>query len=116
MAQDPKKTDPEREGDLAIKSRPKADKPRLYKVIFHNDDYTTQEFVVLVLLKFFHKTESEATHLMLTIHHKGSAIAGVYSRDVAETKVTQVTELAREYGYPLLLTMEPELRYARTSS
>jgi ATP-dependent Clp protease ATP-binding subunit ClpA len=110
MAQDPKKVDPEREGDIDTKTRPKADKPRLYKVIFHNDDYTTMEFVTLVLERFFHKSESESTHIMLTVHHKGSAVAGVYPRDVAETKVEQVTDFAREHGYPLLLTAEPELR------
>ena len=73
-----------------------ASSPRKYKVVFHNDDYTTQEFVVLVLMRFFHKDETEATHIMLSVHHKGSAVAGVYSRDIAETKVVQVTDFARE--------------------
>lgn len=109
MAQEPKKGDPQREGDVDTVQRPRVEKPRKYKVIFHNDDYTTMEFVILVLMRFFHKTETEATHVMLTVHHKGNAVAGVYSRDVAETKVTQVTDFARENGMPLKLTTEPEL-------
>jgi ATP-dependent Clp protease adaptor protein ClpS len=88
--------------------RPKSHTPRLYKVIFHNDDYTTQEFVVHVLMAYFHKSQTEATHVMLTVHKKGSGVAGVYTRDIAETKVQQVMDLAREYGMPLLLTTEPE--------
>ena len=88
--------------------RPKSHTPRLYKVIFHNDDYTTQEFVVHVLMAYFHKSQTEATHVMLTVHKKGSGVAGVYTRDIAETKVQQVMDLAREYGMPLLLTSEPE--------
>jgi len=88
--------------------RPKSETPRLYKVIFHNDDYTTQEFVVHVLRVFFHKTETEATFIMLTVHRKGSGVGGVYTRDIAETKVQQVTDFARENGMPLLLTTEPE--------
>ncbi len=82
--------------------------PRRYKVIFHNDDYTTQEFVVYVLERFFHKSETEARHIMLTVHHKGAAVAGVYTKDVAETKAQQVMDAARENGMPLLLTTEPE--------
>ena len=77
-------------------------------MIFHNDDYTTQEFVVYVLQRFFHKSETEARHIMLTVHHKGAAVAGVYTKDVAETKAQQVMVAARENGMPLLLTTEPE--------
>jgi ATP-dependent Clp protease adaptor protein ClpS len=80
----------------------------MFKVVFHNDDYTTQEFVTEVLRAYFHKTEAEASYIMLTVHRKGSAVAGVYTRDVAETKVAQVTTLARKEGMPLLLTTEPE--------
>ena len=80
----------------------------MYRVLLHNDDYTTMEFVIWVLQEVFHKTESQATHLMLTIHHKGLGVAGVYTRDLAETKVAQVTEFAREHGMPLMTTTEPD--------
>jgi ATP-dependent Clp protease adaptor protein ClpS len=94
--------------DVDVEDAPVSAVPRRYKVIFHNDDYTTQEFVVHVLQRFFHKTETEAQHIMLTVHHKGAAVAGVYTKDVAETKVQQVMDAARDNGMPLLLTTEPE--------
>jgi ATP-dependent Clp protease adaptor protein ClpS len=95
------------EGDLATDEKIRTQKPRQYKVVLHNDNYTTMEFVVVVLIRFFHKSETEATHIMLTVHHKGSGVAGVYSRDVAETKVKQVTSFAQDNGMPLKLTTEP---------
>ncbi len=98
----------DRDGDLATERKSHVEKVRRYKVLFHNDDYTTMEFVVLVLQKFFHKTETEATHIMLSVHHKGHGVAGVYTRDVAETKVNQVMSYAKEHGQPLLVTAEPE--------
>jgi ATP-dependent Clp protease adaptor protein ClpS len=104
----PPTTDPRHSEDADVIERPKAATPRLYKVIFHNDDYTTQEFVIDVLRTFFQKTETEATFIMLTVHKKGAGVAGVYTRDIAETKVQQVMKIAREYGMPLLLTSEPE--------
>ena len=107
MAQDPSERE-DREGDLATEKKRKVEKVRRYKVIFHNDDYTTMEFVVLVLMKFFHKTETEATHIMLSVHHKGHGVAGLYTKDVAETKVAQVMSYAREQGMPLRVTAEPE--------
>ena len=91
-----------------VKDQPKSERPRKYKVLFHNDDYTTMEFVVEVLRRFFHKNDSEALHIMLTVHTKGNAVAGVYSRDVAETKVAQVTDHAKQHGMPLLVTAEPD--------
>jgi ATP-dependent Clp protease adaptor protein ClpS len=94
--------------DVDLEEKPVSSVPRRYKVIFHNDDYTTQEFVVYVLMRFFHKAEAEARHIMLTVHFKGAAVAGVYTRDVAETKAQQVMDLAREQGMPLMLTTEPE--------
>lgn len=94
--------------ELDVKVRPKSVTPRRYKVIFHNDDYTTMEFVVIALMQFFHKSETEATYVMLTVHRTGIGVAGVYPRDVAETKVEKVTEFAREHGMPLLVTAEPE--------
>ena len=90
------------------RSKPKLQKPKLYKVIFHNDDYTTMEFVVDALMRFFHKSQAEATHIMLTVHKNGNGVAGVYTRDVAETKVEEVMKHARESGMPLLVTAEPE--------
>lgn len=93
---------------IDVEDKPISQTPRRFKVIFHNDDYTTQEFVVYVLMRFFNKTETEAQHVMLTVHHKGAAVAGVYTKDVAETKAQQVMDVARENGMPLLLTTEPE--------
>ena len=83
-------------------------KPPMYRVILHNDDYTTMEFVVYVLQFVFRKSETASTHLMLTIHHKGQGIAGVFTRDIAETKTQEVITLAEEHGMPLLCTMEPD--------
>jgi len=99
---------PGREEDAEVKERQETAVPKRYMVLFHNDDFTTMEFVVEVLQRFFHKTETEALHIMLTVHKKGRAVAGVYSRDVAETKVAEVIGHARDRGYPLLLTAEPE--------
>jgi ATP-dependent Clp protease adaptor protein ClpS len=100
--------DGELDGELREETAPQSKRPRRYKVIFHNDDYTTQEYVVYALQQFFHKNLTEAMHIMLSVHRKGSGIAGVYPRDVAETKVDQVTSDAREHGMPLLVTTEPE--------
>jgi ATP-dependent Clp protease adaptor protein ClpS len=112
MANDPPKKapapTPRRDEETEVLERPKAQTPRLYKVVFHNDDYTTMEFVIEVLRVFFHKSETEATFIMLTVHKKGSAVAATYTRDVAETKVEQVTKFARERGMPLMVTAEPE--------
>ena len=100
--------EPSEGDDVELEDKPISAIPRRYKVIFHNDDYTTMEFVVEVLKRFFHKTDTEAMHIMLTVHKSGAAVAGVYTRDVAETKSTQVMDYARENGMPLLLTTEPE--------
>jgi len=99
---------PEEDDGLAIAERMKTERPRRYTVVFHNDDYTTMEFVVHVLMKFFHKSETEATQIMLHVHHKGYGIVGVYTRDVAETKAQQVMDYAKEHGHPLRCTAEPE--------
>ena len=102
------KPPPVPEGDVAVDSRPTVKRPRRYRVVFHNDDYTTMEFVIRVLMDVFHKDEAEATRLMLEVHHVGAAAVGVYTRDVAETKVGQVTRYAQDHGMPLKLSAEPE--------
>ncbi|WP_373047867.1 ATP-dependent Clp protease adapter ClpS [Vulgatibacter sp.] len=90
------------------KTKKKLAKPPMWKVLLHNDDYTTREFVVFILQGVFHRTESEAVAIMLHVHNNGVGVAGVYTRDVAETKVEKVKALAKEHQYPLLCTMEPE--------
>ncbi|HVT58250.1 MAG TPA: ATP-dependent Clp protease adaptor ClpS [Thermoanaerobaculia bacterium] len=97
---------PDRE--LATERRPRLERPRRFKVLLHNDDYTSMEFVIHILVKHFAKPPAEAAHIMLQVHHKGLGVAGVYPRDVAETKIAEVTAEARDNGMPLLLTAEPE--------
>ncbi len=90
------------------RKKEKLAKPPLYKVLFHNDNYTTMEFVVAVLREIFLKSESDAVAIMLNVHKNGFGIAGVYTHDVAETKINKTHALAKEAEYPLKLTMEPE--------
>lgn len=80
--------------------------PPMYRVLLHNDDYTTMEFVVQVLENVFHKSPSEATHIMLSVHKNGTGVCGVYTAEVAETKVELVHHLARKNGFPLQCSME----------
>ena len=82
--------------------------PRRYKVIIYNDDFTTMEFVVHILTSVFFKTSEDAERLMLDVHHSGSAVVGIYSYDVAKTKVHKATALARDEGFPLRLEYKPE--------
>jgi ATP-dependent Clp protease adaptor protein ClpS len=91
---------------LAVKPKPKAKKPSMFKVIMLNDDYTPMEFVVMVLERFFAKSHEEATRIMLHVHQKGVGVCGVYTYEVAETKVTQVMDLARQHQHPLQCTLE----------
>lgn len=93
---------------LAVATRPKTKRPPMYKVLILNDDFTPMEFVVMVLERFFSMNHAQAFELMLTVHKKGMAVAGVFSYEVAETKVTQVMQLAREHQHPLQCTMEKE--------
>ena len=90
------------------KTKPKLARPKLYKVLLHNDDYTPMEFVVLVLVQVFHKSESDAASIMLHAHTHGYAVAGVYTFEIAETKVNETTALASKAQFPLLCTLEPE--------
>ena len=94
--------------DLVTKTRPKTKKPHLYKVLLLNDDYTPMEFVVHVLERFFNKNREEATRIMLHVHKRGVGICGVFTYEVAETKVTQVMDFARQHQHPLQCTMEKE--------
>jgi ATP-dependent Clp protease adaptor protein ClpS len=89
-------------------TRQKLDWPRLYKVLLHNDNYTTMDFVVMVLVRVFRKSEAEAVRIMLDVHQKGLGVVGSYPREIAESKVHKVIQLAQEAQYPLLCTMEPE--------
>ena len=93
---------------VVTKTRPKTKKPNLYKVLLLNDDYTPMEFVIHVLEKYFNKGREDATRIMLQVHQKGVGICGVYTYEVAETKVTQVIDFSRQHGHPLQCTMEKE--------
>lgn len=83
-------------------------RPPMWRVLLHNDDYTTQEFVVWVLETVFHKPRAEAFAIMMHVHLSGLGLAGIYTKDVAETKVAATKRLAEQHEYPLLVTMEPE--------
>ena len=93
---------------VATLEKPKVKKPPLYRVILHNDDYTPMEFVILVLEKFFKKSRTEATQIMLHVHQKGMGVCGLYPYEVAETKVVQVMDYARKNEHPLQCAMEKE--------
>lgn len=90
------------------KEKIKIKRPKLYKVILHNDDYTTMDFVVEVLIAVFHKSPAEATKIMLDVHKKGKGIVGVYPYDIAVTKAREVEELAKEREFPLRVSVEEE--------
>jgi ATP-dependent Clp protease adaptor protein ClpS len=107
----PPKERPGKDGGTGTETleRTRTKKPVMYRVIMHNDDYTTQEFVVHVLIHFFRKDPTEAHHLMLKVHMTGKAVVGVYTKDIAETKIQKVTDYAREHGHPLMTTMEPDV-------
>ncbi len=102
----------EHDSDSAVvtetKTRQKLQKPPLYKVLLHNDNYTTRDFVVAVLREIFHRSEGEAVQIMLHVHNHGIGVAGVYTFDVAQTKIRQTEKLARDSEFPLRLSMEPE--------
>ncbi|WP_146585163.1 ATP-dependent Clp protease adapter ClpS [Puniceibacterium confluentis] len=94
--------------DVVVEAKPKTKRPPLYKVLLLNDDYTPMEFVVHVLERFFGMTHAQAFEIMLTVHKKGVAVVGVFSHEIAETKVGQVMDFARRHQHPLQCTMEKE--------
>jgi ATP-dependent Clp protease adaptor protein ClpS len=99
-------------GETVAVPRPKAETktrpPDLFRVLLHNDDYTTQEFVDFILVNVFNHDPESAHRIMLNVHMRGVGVAGIYSWEIAETKAAKATELAREQEYPLLITIEPE--------
>lgn len=106
----PEKLDPDSGVVTETRTKPKEKlaKPPLYRVLLHNDNYTTRDFVVAVLKEVFHKSETDAVQIMLHVHYNGIGVAGLYSYDVAETKIRLTEKLARENEFPLRLSMEPE--------
>lgn len=104
----PEHTDGQDETGVALKTRPKTKRPPMYKVLLLNDDFTPMEFVVHILERLFAMSHAQAIEVMLTVHKKGLAVVGVFSHEVAETKVAQVMELARRQQHPLQCTMEKE--------
>ncbi|MEL7254595.1 MAG: ATP-dependent Clp protease adapter ClpS [Pseudomonadota bacterium] len=96
------------DASVIVETRPKTKRPPLYKVLLLNDDYTPMEFVVAVLERFFGMTHAEAFEIMLTVHKKGVAVVGVFSHEIAETKVSQVMDFSRRHQHPLQCTMEKE--------
>jgi ATP-dependent Clp protease adaptor protein ClpS len=96
------------EEEVISETRDEIDEPSMYKVLLHNDDYTTMEFVVEILMLVFNKSPEEAVEIMLNVHQKGIGICGVYTYEVSETKVNTVHDLARDNGFPLKSTMEEE--------
>lgn len=101
-------SDTDEQSGVATKIKKKVQRPKKYKVLLHNDDYTTMEFVIYVLQKHFGKNADEAYAIMLKVHHEGVGVCGVYTYEIAETKVQKVSRDARANGHPLLCTSEPE--------
>ncbi len=95
-----------REGLILTKDRAETEEPRLYKVLLHNDDYTTMEFVVSVLENVFRKTNAEATLIMLSVHRQGVGVAGIYTKEIGETKISVVHEMAKQNSFPLRCSLE----------
>ena len=96
------------DASVVVATRPKTKRPPLYKVLLLNDDYTPMEFVVAVLERFFNMNSAQSFEIMLTVHKKGVAVVGVFSHEIAETKVAQVMDFARRHQHPLQCTMERE--------
>lgn len=99
---------PEIKEDVISETRDDIDEPSMYKVLLHNDDYTTMEFVVEILILVFKKSAEDAVRIMLNVHHKGVGICGVYTYEISETKVNEVHSLAKQHGFPLKCSMEKD--------
>ena len=95
------------EESALAESREKVEEPPRFRVLLHNDDYTTMDFVVMVLESVFHMAEEQAIQVMLNVHMRGVGVAGVFTHEIAEMKVEKTTTMAREHEFPLLCTMEP---------
>lgn len=108
MSDDPLGGEGDGDTGVVLETRPKTKRPPLYKVLLLNDDYTPMEFVVHVLERFFRMSHAQAFEIMLTVHKKGVAVVGVFSHEIAETKVAQVMDFARRHQHPLQCTMEKE--------
>ncbi len=96
----------DREGLVSTKEHIRTQEPPLYKVLLHNDDYTSMEFVISILENIFRKSHTEATQIMLNVHHEGTGVAGIYIREICETKIAVVHELARKNNFPLRCSIE----------
>ena len=99
---------PSEEGQVLTKDKPKTQRPRMFRVLLHNDDFTPMEFVVAVLQQIFRLNEVDATRVMLHVHHQGIGVAGVFTKEVAETKQHQVLSAAERHEFPLQCSIEPE--------
>ncbi|MBI9077953.1 MAG: ATP-dependent Clp protease adapter ClpS [Desulfatibacillum sp.] len=104
MSPDPQET----QGDVLTEPLQKTERPRMFKVLLHNDDYTTMEFVVGILQRVFNKSLPQATRIMLSVHNQGVGVAGIFTAEVAETKIETVRSMAQADGFPLKCSMEPE--------
>ncbi len=93
---------------VVTEKQPEVKRPPMYRVLLLNDDYTPMDFVVLVLKRYFHKTTEQATKIMLDVHYEGAGVAGIYTSEIAETKVSVVNDYARSEGHPLMCTLEQD--------
>ena len=101
-----KKSSPDKRGGVALKERTKTKRPPMYKVLLHNDDFTTMEFVIHILTSVFHREEADAARITMHVHRNGIGVAGVYTREIAETKCRKVTTMAQRLQFPLQCTFK----------
>lgn len=96
------------DSDLAIQTKPRLKRPPMYRVLLLNDDFTPMDFVIFILEKVFKRNHQDASHIMMMVHHEGVGVAGIYTHEIAETKIDQAMLLARKHSHPLQCTMEKE--------